>query len=449
MNLLPINGRIVIIDNSINQALPLMKEFGKLRLSYSYYDGTVDSLPEEGMEEDVRLVFLDINLIDDAVHPVKQLYSKVYGVMKRLIGNNAFPYMLVCWSRNNTEYDEIIKLLSEEPDVRRPICSIPLNKLDYFTMTGEPTDDFEEKIQELYNTISALLLQHTSFCNILKWENHIHKATNKALQEGLACIANQDWDETANWIFTKWGKAYSGKSFDKLSDKEKLISSFHTLNLFLHETMEEHISLENDEMTSFVTDEDDKDIKLTHFNERLIFSYCQTHPKEPGRIVITPEEFSEFKDSLNFSFSPSDNLIPAEKLAEFEISQNPKKEKSNYLSSIRQAIRKDWDIFKLVINAPCDYAQNKVKMSRAIPGYFIKSEYRKWFNNSSDALFISPDFYYRTKEDDYFFILDFRYLTSEKEDKGNSNLRLKQVVLAEILSKLSRHINRQGLLTIE
>lgn len=48
-----------------------------------------------------------------------------------------------------------------------------------------------------------------------------------------------------------------------------------------------------------------------------------------------------------------------------------------------------------------------------------------------------------------FFILDFRYLTSEKEDKGDSKVKLKQVVLAEILSKLSRHINRQGLLTIE
>lgn len=369
--------------------------------------------------------------------------------MNRLIGNNAFPYMLVCWSRNNTEYNEIIKLLSEDLGTRRPICSIPLNKSEFFTMTGEPTDDFEDKIQELYNTISLLLLQHTSFCNILKWENHIHKATNKALQEGLACIAGQDWDETANWIFTKWGKAYSGKSFDNLTNKGKLISSFHTLNLFLHETMEEHVGLENDETASFITDEEDKDIKLTHFNERLIFSYCQTHPREPGRIVITPEEFSEFKDSLNFSFLPCDSLIPPEKLAEFENSKSPKKDKAKYFSGIRQAIRKDWDIFKLVINAPCDYAQNKVKMSRAIPGYFIKSKYRKWFNNNSDALFISPDFYYRTKNDDYFFILDFRYLTSEKEDEGNSNLRLKQVVLAEILSKLSRHINRQGLLTIE
>ena len=449
MNLLPINGRIVIIDNNIKQALPLMKEFGKLRLSYSYYDGSLDSLPEEGIEDDIRLVFLDINLIDDSVHPIKQLYSIVYGIMNRLIGNNTFPYMLVCWSRNYNEYEEIIKLLAQDLKERKPIHSIPLNKLEFFTMNGDPTDDFEDRIQNLYTTISDLLNYHTSFCNILKWENYIHKATNKALQEGLACIADKNWDETANWIFTKWGKAYSGKSFDKQTNKEKLISSFHTLNLFLHETMEELIGLENDETTAFITDIEDKDIKLTHFNERLIFSYCQTKPKEPGRIVITAEEFADFKESLNFSFKPTDDIIPQKKLLEFNNSKNPQKEKDKYLSSIRKEIRGKWDIFKLIIHAPCDYAQDKVRMSRAIPGYFIKSEYRKWFNNNSDALFISPDFYYRTREEDYLFILDFRYLTSEKKDEGNSNLRLKQIVLAEVLSKLSRHINRQGLLTLE
>ena len=95
MNTLPINGRIVIIDNSIKQALPLMKEFGKLRLSYSYYDGTPENLPQEGSSVDVRLVFLDINLIDDSVHPVQQLYSMVYAVMNRLICQSNFPYMIV------------------------------------------------------------------------------------------------------------------------------------------------------------------------------------------------------------------------------------------------------------------------------------------------------------------------------------------------------------------
>lgn len=397
MNTLPINGRIVIIDNSIKQALPLMKEFGKLRLSYSYYDGTPENLPQEGSSVDVRLVFLDINLIDDSVHPVQQLYSMVYAVMNRLICQSNFPYMLVCWSRNTDEYNQIIEKLNHDLENRKPICSIPLQKSDYFTLEGNPTEEFEEKIEKLFELIANALDPHTSFCNLLLWENHIHNAINHALKDGLSCINDKEWDETANWIFTKWGKAYSGKNFENLPEPEKLRAAFHTLNLFLHETIEEEIGSDADEDLHFSSDFNDRNIKISHFNERLIFTFCQTHPKEPGRIVITSEEY----------------------------------------------------IFKLVINAPCDYAQKKVKMSKAIPGIFVKSEFRKWFNNSSDALFISPDFYYRLKDADYFFILDFRYLTSEKEDNGKSQVKLKQVVLAEILSKLSRHINRQGLLTIE
>lgn len=56
---------------------------------------------------------------------------------------------------------------------------------------------------------------------------------------------------------------------------------------------------------------------------------------------------------------------------------------------------------------------------------------------------------YTKKQNEYFFILDFRYFTSEKEDEGESCIKLKQQVLAEILSKLSRHINRQGILYID
>ncbi len=157
MNTLPINGRIVIIDNSIEQALPLMKEFGKLRLSYSYYDGTPENLPQEGSNVDVRLVFLDINLIDDSVHPVQQLYSMVYAVMNRLIGESNFPYMLVCWSRNTDEYNQIIEKLNNDLKDRKPICSIPLQKSDYFTLEGNPTEGFEEKIEKLFELIASAL----------------------------------------------------------------------------------------------------------------------------------------------------------------------------------------------------------------------------------------------------------------------------------------------------
>lgn len=449
MDLLPINGRIVIIDDKIEQAKPIMEELGKRRLSYTYYDGKPENLPASGIGVDVRLIFLDINLLDEATHTVKELYPIIYAIMDRLIGKNSFPYVLVCWSRNLEQYEEVMGKLQEDLKERKPICSLQLSKTDFFTLTGEETAEYDEKITTLFEKISSAIKSHTPFCNLLKWENHIHNATNNALAEGLSSIANEEWDQTANWIFTKWGKAYSGKGFNALSDKDKLLSAFHTLNVLLHETMEEEISKVSEDDIVFQVDDEDRNVTLSHFNERLIFSFCQTKPKEPGRIVISPKEFEDFEESLLFSFTPNEHLVPPEIYEGSSSKTQKNKAIKQYFSSIRKEVRDSWDIFKLIITPPCDFAQDKVKMCRVIPGYFISSQYRNWFKSMSDALFISPSFYYRKKETDYFFILDFRYLTSEKSDIGESNMKIKQVVLAEILSKLSRHINRQGLLTIE
>lgn len=449
MDLLPINGRIVIVDDKIAQARPLMEELGKRRLSYTYYDGKPENLPEEGVGIDVRLIFLDINILDDAAHSVKELYPIIFAIMNRLIGKNSFPYVLVCWSRNLEQYEEVMGKLKEDLKERKPICSIQLSKSDFFTLTGEETIEYDEKITTLFEKISTAIKSHTPFCNLLRWENHIHNATNNALAEGLSSIASEEWDQTANWIFTKWGKAYSGKRFNTLSDKDKLRSAFHTLNVLLHETMEEEISKDPDADIVFQVDDEDRNVTLSRFNERLIFSFCQTKPKEPGRIVISPKEFADFEESLLFSFTPNEQLVPIEVLEGCSTKSQKNKAMRKYFSSIKQGVQESWDIFKLIITPPCDFAQDKVKMCRVIPGYFVSSQYQDWFKSSSDALFISPSFYYRKKESDYFFILDFRYLTSEKTDVGESKMKIKQVVLAEILSKLSRHINRQGLLTIE
>lgn len=449
MDLLPINGRIVIVDDKIEQARPIMEELGKRRLSYTYYDGKPENLPEAGVGVDVRLIFLDINILDEAAHSVKELYPIIYAIMDRLIGKNSFPYVPVCWSRNLEQYEEVMSKLKEDLNERKPICSLQLSKSDFFTLTGDETIDYNDKVSTLFEKISTAIKSHTPFCNLLRWENHIHNATNNALAEGLSSIASEEWDQTANWIFTKWGKAYSGKGFNTLSDKDKLMSAFHTLNVLLHETMEEEISKVADADIVFQVDDEDRNVTLSHFNERLIFSFCQTKSKEPGRIVITAKEFADFEESLLFSFTPSIKLIPEDTFVGCVSNSQKKKTERKYYSSIKEKVKDSWDIFKLIITPPCDFAQDKVKMCRVIPGYFINSKFRDWFKSNSDALFISPSFFYRKKGDEYFFILDFRYLTSEKTDVGESSMKLKQVVLAEILSKLSRHINRQGLLTIE
>jgi hypothetical protein len=444
---LPINGRVAIIDDQIDQAKPLMQELSKRRIPFTYYDGRSENIPEDAIcANEIRVLFLDINLIDNQVHSVKELYATVHANIDRIISENNFPYILICWSRHEKEYNEIKDKLEKDLPNKKSIASISLVKSDFFALDGNKTSNYDDKINQLFDVIETLMSKHITFQNLLIWENHIHIATNKALSESVSII-NQDWNKSADWIFTKWGMAFAGKNFDSQSDKEKVIAAYRTLNHFLHETIEEEIE-KTDSTVKFAV-EKDSDLSLSKFNEKLLFSFVQTKSKESGRIVITPEDYSEFKETLNYAINGEDQELRNKLQGIGDDPNKIKTIKNKYYKEKRQAIRNDWDIFKLVINPVCDFVQNKLKRNRVIPGIFIKKEYRELINDKTDALYVSPNFHYSKKNSEYFFILDFRYFTSEKEDNGESRLKLKQQVLSEILSKLSRHINRQGIIFID
>jgi hypothetical protein len=447
MKTLPINGRVAIIDDQINQARPIMQELSKRKIPFAYYDGNPENLPTQEEDNNLRVLFLDINLIDNAVHPVKTLYPVVFANVDRIVSAKNFPYILICWSRNRDEYKEIIEKLYNDLPNKKPIASIQMIKSDFFSLDGEKTENYDQNIEGLFKQIADALTTHVTFNNLLMWENHIHKAIDNALSESLSIIEN-DWDASANWIFTKWSFASAGKNYNSYTPLEKAKAAYHTLNHFLYENIENEIERGIVSNIRFEEDKSDRDFSLAKFNEKLLFSFVSTKAKEAGRIVITPEDYSEFKDMLSFAITGEDEELK-EILRVIESIDEKKKAKNNYYKIVRGKIRNDWDIFKLVINPVCDFAQNKVKRNRVIPGIFIKKQYRSLINNNTDSLYVSPIFYYTRKQSEYFFILDFRYFTSEKDDEGESSVKLKQQVLSEILSKLSRHINRQGLLFVE
>lgn len=447
MKTLPINGRIVIIDDQINQARPIMQELSKRKIPFAYYDGNPENLPIQEEDNNLRVLFLDINLIDNAVHPVKMLYPVVYANVDRIVNTKNFPYILICWSRNWNEYNEIIERLYNDLPDKKPIASIQMTKSDFFSLDGEKTENYGQKIEGLFKQIADALTTHVTFKNLLMWENHIHKAIDNALSESLSIIEN-DWDASANWIFTKWSVASAGKNYKSYTPLERAKAAYHTLNHFLYENIEYEIEREIVSDIRFEEDKSDKKLSLAKFNEKLLFSFVSTRANESGRIVLTSEDYSEFKDMLSFAITGVDETLK-EILRVIEPIDERQKERYKYYKTIREQIREDWDIFKLVINPVCDFAQNKVKRNRVIPGIFIKKQYLSLINNNTDSLYVSPVFYYTRKQSEYFFILDFRYFTSEKNDEGKSSLKLKQQVLSEILSKLSRHINRQGLLFVD
>lgn len=452
MNILPINGRVAIVDDILDQAQPLMQELSKRRIPFEYYDGKPENFPdEETCPNDIRIVFLDLNLIDNQFHQTKQLYPIIFSSLDRLIRKNNYPYLLICWTRTDGQYQEIADKINEDFKENLPIAILPLPKLEYFELSGDKTSLYDEKVNGLFENIKNIMYDHTAFRNLIAWENHIHNATDKALNESLSVI-KKDWDSSADWIFQQWGIAFAGKCKfkDYKTPIEKLKASYQTLNRFLYENIEEEIENEIDPNSEFKEGISNNGISLLKFNEKLLFSFYKTNSKEPGRIVMKDEEYSNYKDMLCYAINMNAEYAELkEELKNTSDLKEIKRIKNTFFSQKRNDIKNTWNLFKLVINPVCDYVQNKVKMSRVIPGIFIENKFRYLINDKTDALFVSPPFYYTEKDSEYFFILDFRYFTSEKEDGGESNLKLKQQVVAEVLSKLSRHINRQGILFID
>lgn len=112
---IPQNGRIVIIDDKIDQALPLINVLAQRRCPYSYFSGELKYLPDEGANlNDVRILFLDINLIDDKIHTDKELASRLIPVLQRIISKDNYPYILIYWSRNEKEHSQLKGIFLKE-----------------------------------------------------------------------------------------------------------------------------------------------------------------------------------------------------------------------------------------------------------------------------------------------------------------------------------------------
>src|SRR5690606_37089561 len=121
---LPINGRVAIIDNNIKEVLPLFRTFSQNRIPYIFIDGSdMDWLPDEQHDlNDIRLVFLDLNLTGDRTPSIKEIKSSLYPILKRVISPNNFPYSIVLWSKQENEYKAAVEeLFADDLKDRKPI----------------------------------------------------------------------------------------------------------------------------------------------------------------------------------------------------------------------------------------------------------------------------------------------------------------------------------------
>lgn len=451
---IPLNGRIAIIDDNINQALPLINVLAQKRCPYYYFSGEMKFLPKTGeAANDIRVLFLDINLIGDEGRSEKELRSKLVSVLSRVISKNNYPYVLIYWSRNETEYSDLVKdIFNTDLEDRCPIEFLSQNKLSFYELDGSIAEGFEDSVNALFDNVNKLISNHSAYSHLIQWENQVHCSADKTLQEIF--FKDQDWSNNASYLITKLGESYAGKkTYQNQQPPSKIKSSFQAFNNVFYDTLEYHINnfnyngAEELKYNPHIAKSDN----LFTINKKLLIS-DENHVMEySGSVTEDSNEKSNaaFSDLLNAVF---DRKKAEEDLKKEPANQNKNTTQINKLVKFKKdEIKESWKKIYFVVTPLCDYVQVKAYNVRVVKGILVKTDHLKYIDNRSEAVFVSPKFKY--EQYNYAMVLHFRYFFTSPGGKNVKNLnplfRVRQQMLSEIQSRLARHVSRQGILFLE
>lgn len=436
--MIPLNGRIAIVDDKIDQALPLMRVFAKNNIPYAYYKGNdVDYLPEQP-ENDIRILFLDLNLLDGRDNQPKEIRSTLFSAISHIISPNNYPYLLILWSRQEKEYRELLEdLFTNDLKDRSPIAILNWIKSDFFPNFSDEEENKEDEYKIL-DELKKVLVSLPAYSYLMQWENCVHNSADATIQDIFHDYHSHDnWKDNANCILNMFAKSYLEQHYQDASIEDKAKASLLFLNDVYYDTLESNVIActfsNEDDLPDNVNEEYKKDI-AAKINSYLMLSNQFASPSQPGCVLpikLTKGNESYFHELFCYCFDKKDLPNRDAKL-------------------LRKDIYKTLQPCEIVVTPVCDYAQKKVKYDRLIHGVIINADFKDYVNSQSDAFYVSPVF--ALEKQKCIIVLNFRYLTTYDEysrcQYPNPLFRIRDSVLAEIQSKLARHISRHGVMNL-
>lgn len=435
-NMIPLNGRIAIVDDDEKQAMPLMRVFSRMNIPYTFYKGNDYRFLPETPENDIRILFLDLNLLGNRVEEEKKIRSILIPTISHIISPQNYPYILILWSRQENQYRSVLEnIFQEELKGCAPIAIKNYVKSDFFHSYGtEENEALDDTI--IVDTLKSILAEFPAYSYLMHWENCIHNSADETIQNIFHDSHSlSNWQNSANCIFEMFAKSYLGKHHKEASLGERAKASLLFLNGVYHDTLESNVAIgdySNATDLHYEADEEHMKSIAAKINECLLLSEQFDSFRQPGcvlPVVLTQDNESHFHKLFNECF-------------------NKKGLSSKEANQLKEEVYETLRPCAVVVTPACDYAQKKMRYDRLIQGLIIEEKFSDHINSLSDTFYLSPTFNFSGRR--CFLVLNFRYFITY--DMGNEDLspmfRIRDSILAEIQSKLARHINRQGIMNL-
>ncbi len=205
--ILPRNGKVVIFDDKYEDVQALLGALSKDSVPYHYYqDEGGEDLPTQPIKN-VRLVFLDLELITGQSLPVKNIIGAIAGRLFAVIEPGT-KYVLIYWSTKEDRYREVLDdaFVNGLSDYK-PILTLSLNKVEALKQSDtlnfisqgirEKADDF--KLFEIFTL----------------WENLVNESAGYLINDFTDFIkSDENWDDGAKYVLYKLGTVLKNKFFN-------------------------------------------------------------------------------------------------------------------------------------------------------------------------------------------------------------------------------------------
>lgn len=537
---LPEDGSVLIIDDNIDEAMPLIKLLSKKGIASIYLSGSDAELPEKPLTK-IRLAFIDIQLTgptDPESHA-----QTIMRILDTVIPDNNGPYIVIIWTVTSQTNVEVLKEKLESAD-NGPVEIIQLRKSFYIRTVADDGqyDDLIAQIDDVLGTrfepddldaiktlarnivnprykkelvadalvkitdeLREKLERYDSFHLFTFWENLVHGASGKIVESFSTLYPTDEyWQDNFKSVIYRMAHAQLGKTVGLVDEDEVIRNALKTLNHSFLDVLENEIcEIEgfsgiisiNKNNISFTKKINDREYKiewramsgryrlyidgtrLPYGNPRETknksgIAPWGTTPEEKGIIQGLVNEYISIEPEINtrllIDFPTSKSIQPGNVYQKNGIPLERKRDilKSYYQSSapilgkdasgnygVADAEISRFIFIELEITPLCDYFQGNWIKSRLLPGVLIPEKYTNTINVQSESIYSQIPLII-INNTSYKPVFNFHLLKSVDIEKDPNKLdkpifRAKRELCADILSRLSSHTSRVGIIKVE
>lgn len=410
--LFPCSGKVLVIDDQIEEAMPLLKLLGKNGVPAMYYSGNSVELPETPFEE-IRLIFCDLKF--NAASDPKSVASNVISILRALVSEKNGPFILLVWSAHGNDYIEALREMLEKTAIK-PEFIMQLDKADFFESKDNCAvfDSLIDRVSDLdldiedEKKVQTLIREHTIS---LKTVTHIAK--DNALEEISVKLTAELQKANLFHLFVLWENTIGSSAVQTVNNiysaipetipAEKRLRAM--LFYLASHRLEKQVS-ESSEPTKF-------EAALDSLNEMFSYFYTENVRKITLDQVtidkiqdlkeikeLSPAKFNQWKmiTFANKGKHPGNVYRDADKRFRYHglINANNHTNSDKY-DSIVEELGKNTDAQYVLIDlsAECDIAQNKIFISRVVPGVMIPEEDAKTYITGQKLKSDDPDYIFK------------------------------------------------------